>query len=101
MMAPLSSFAEGVPHGRYHASHPSGSPLAFGAGGRAPASNRCAHRYLLPSTPRACSLVWPWRSSPTPGDSRWPSCSLEGGGTAGGAWDVPLTPAWLDAYLTP
>ena len=51
-------------------------PTCLWRWGSSAAQNRCAHRYLLPSTPRACPLVWPWRRSPAPGDSRWPSCPL-------------------------
>src|SRR5262249_50930125 len=76
MMAPLRSFAEGVPHGHCYSSDQSRGPLAFGAGGGPQAQHRCAHRYLLPAAPRPCALVWPWSRSPAPGDSRWPSCPL-------------------------
>src|SRR5215475_14177983 len=43
MMAPLRSFVEGVPHGRYYSAHPSGGPLSFGTGGRPQAQHRCPY----------------------------------------------------------
>src|SRR4029450_12085609 len=94
MMAPLRSFAEGVPHGRYHSAHPSGGPLAFGVGGSPQAQHSGTYRYLLPSAPRSCPFLWSWRGGSAPGDSRLSSCPLYGGGTLGGARGAPLAPRW-------
>src|SRR5262249_46095794 len=76
MMQPLPKLAEGVAHGGCDSADQSRGPFAFGAGGHTQAQRGSAHRYFLPSTPRPCPLVWPWRGGPAPGDSRWPSCSL-------------------------
>src|SRR5215510_9366482 len=73
MMAPLRSFAEGVPHGRYDSAYPSGGPLAFGVGGRPQAQHSGTYRYLLPAAPRSCPFLWSWRGGSAPGDSRWSS----------------------------
>jgi hypothetical protein len=95
MMEPLKSLAEEGPHGRCNSADQSGGPLTFGAGSGTQAQRGCAHRYLLPSAPRKCPLVWPWSRSPAPSDSRWPSCPLQGGGTSGGTWDGTRTPPGL------
>src|SRR5215510_5766799 len=101
MIAPLGSLTEGVPHGYCNSSDQSGSSLAVGAGGGPQAQRGGTHRYLLPSAPRPCPLLWPWGRGAAPGDAGWPACPLEGGGTSGGTGDVPLPPAWLDVRLAP
>src|SRR5262245_7677138 len=101
MIHPLGTLAARMSHGGCDAADPSRGPLAFGAGGGPPAPRGGAHRYLLPSASCPCSLVWPWRGGPAPGDSRWASCPLEGGGTSGGAWDVTPAPARPHTRLAP
>jgi hypothetical protein len=51
MMEPLRSFAEGVPHGRYHSANQSGGPLAFGAGGSPQAQHSCVIDTFCPPHP--------------------------------------------------
>ena len=90
MKTSRKKLAEEVPYGDCDSADQSRGPLAFGTGGGPQAQRGCPDRYLLPSAPCACALVWPWSRGPAPGDSRWPSCAREGGGTAGGAWMLPL-----------
>jgi len=100
-MQPLAKLADTGPHGDDDAADQARGPLPFGARGGPQAPRGCPHRYLLPSAPRACPVVWPGSGGPGPGDARWSSCPLEGGGTAGGTWDVPPTPARPPARLAP
>ena len=101
MLDPLRSLGEGGPHGQRHAAAQSRGPPACGGGSGTHAPRGWAHGYRLPSPPCPCPLVWPWRSSPPPGESRRAACSLEGGGTPRGTRDVPLPPAWPDAHRAP
>jgi hypothetical protein len=101
MMQPLAQLVERVPHGDDESAEQARGPLAFGARGGPPAQRGCPHRDLLPSAPGACPGVWPGSGGPGPGDSRWSSCPLEGGGTSGGTWAVPPAPARPPARLAP
>src|SRR4029434_5657061 len=100
-MAPLAQLAARVPHGDDDAAEQSRGPLPFGARGGPQAQRGGAPRYLLPAAPRACPVVWPGSGGHGPGDSRWSSCPLEGGGTSGGTWDVTPAPARPPARLAP
>src|SRR5215475_9858577 len=75
-MAPLRSLVEGVPYDSCNSADQSHGPLAIGARGSPQAQRGSAYRYLLPSTPRQCPLLWPWGRGAAPGDSGWPSCPL-------------------------
>src|SRR5215471_20065231 len=90
MIHPLGNLAERVPHGDCDSADQSRGPLAVGTRGRPQAQRGCPHRYLLSSAPCSYPLVWAGSGGPAPGDSRWPSCPLEGGSTFGGARDAPL-----------
>src|SRR5215471_18436357 len=94
MMTPLRRLTEGRPHGGGDSSDQPRGPLTFGAGGDTQTQRGGAHRSLLPSAPRACPFVWSWRGGPAPGDARWSSCPLSGGGPLGGARDALLAPGW-------
>jgi hypothetical protein len=58
MMPPLRRLAEGVPHGGRDSTDQSRGPLAVGARGGTHAQRGDAHRYLRPSAPRPCLVVW-------------------------------------------